>query len=53
MEFPFFFTSKTVKYLKFPFVLKMIKNFQNFLVFFTLVTKKVIYFGGISNEKCE
>ena len=34
------------------FVLKMIEDFGNSHVFFTLATKKVLNFLGFPNEKC-
>ena len=48
-----FFMSKIVKNWEFPFfVLKMIENFGNSDVCFTLPTKKVLDFWGFPNEKC-
>ena len=46
-----FFMSKIVKNWEFPFLfLKMIEDFGNSHVFFTLATKKVLNFFGFHNE---
>ena len=52
MGIPNFLVKNSKKWEVPFFVLKMIEDFGNSHVFFTLATKKVLNFGGFPNEKC-